>query len=91
MIRDDETKVSIFGSEGSRKYVRSRIAEEVHPVYIKVTTKNSASVMIWECISANVIGRLHVIDGTLNSRKYIDTILQPKLLPSIRYQGFFPR
>ncbi|KFM76885.1 Transposable element Tcb2 transposase, partial [Stegodyphus mimosarum] len=40
--------------------------------------------MIWSCMSADGIGRLHVIDGTLNARKYIDTILEPKLLPSIR-------
>ncbi|GFX80367.1 glycerol-3-phosphate dehydrogenase [Trichonephila clavipes] len=32
----------------------------------------------------NGIGHLHIIDGTLNVRKYIDTILESKLLPPIR-------
>ncbi|GFY04710.1 putative transposase like protein [Trichonephila clavipes] len=33
---------------------------------------------------ADDIGRLHIIDGTLNVIKYIDTILEPKLVSSIR-------
>ncbi|GFS78407.1 uncharacterized protein TNCV_3146731 [Trichonephila clavipes] len=36
------------------------------------------------CISADGIGRLHIIDRTLAVIKCIDIILQPKLLPSIR-------
>ncbi|GFY12895.1 transposable element Tcb1 transposase [Trichonephila clavipes] len=35
-------------------------------------------------MSAVGIGHLHIIDGTLNVIKYIDTILEPKFLPSIR-------
>lgn len=83
VIWSDETKISLFGSDG-RKYVRRRVGEEVHPDCIQVTTKNPTSVMIWACMSADAVGRLHVIDGTLNSRKYIDTILKPRLVPSIR-------
>ncbi|KFM62309.1 Transposable element Tcb1 transposase, partial [Stegodyphus mimosarum] len=83
VIWSDETKISLFGSDG-RKYVRRRIGEELHPDCIQATVKNPVSVMIWSCMSADGIGRLHVIDGTLNARKYIDTILEPKLLPSIR-------
>ncbi|GFU81594.1 transposable element Tcb1 transposase [Trichonephila clavipes] len=37
-------------------------------------------------LSADGIDHLHIIDGTLNVRKYIFTILEPNLLPSIRDQ-----
>ncbi|GFV21666.1 uncharacterized protein TNCV_1834441 [Trichonephila clavipes] len=33
----------------------------------------------------DVMGRFHIIGGTLNGEKYTDTVLEPKLLPSIRY------
>lgn len=79
---DDETKMLIFGTDG-RKYVLC-IREEVNPDCIQATRKNSTSIMIWACMSANIVGCLHVIDVPLNSRKYIDTIIQQKLLPSIR-------
>ncbi|GFU59906.1 uncharacterized protein TNCV_4726641 [Trichonephila clavipes] len=36
------------------------------------------------CRSADGIGRLHIIRGTLYAIQYIDIILVPKLLPSIR-------
>ncbi|GFU94928.1 DNA-binding protein SMUBP-2 [Trichonephila clavipes] len=36
------------------------------------------------CVSEDDIGCLHIINGTMNARKYIDTILEPKLLPSVK-------
>lgn len=50
----------------------------------QATVKNSDSVMIWSSMSADGIGCLHVIVGTLNDRKYMDTTLEPQLIPSIR-------
>ena len=41
--------------------------------------KNPVSVMTWSSISADGIGRLNFIDGTLkNVNKYIDIVLEPK-------------
>ncbi|GFS61143.1 transposable element Tcb1 transposase [Trichonephila clavipes] len=40
--------------------------------------------MIWSCISSDGNGRFHVIAETLNVRKHISLILEPKLLPSTR-------
>ncbi|GFW52757.1 transposable element Tcb1 transposase [Trichonephila clavipes] len=77
----DETKISLFNSDG-RKYVRHRIGQMLHPDCIQATMKYPHS-FIWSCISADAISCLHIIDGTLEVRKYID-ILEPKLLPSIR-------
>ncbi|PRD17959.1 UNVERIFIED_CONTAM: hypothetical protein NCL1_62492 [Trichonephila clavipes] len=39
---------------------------------------------IQSCISADGIGHHHIIDGTLNVIKYINAVLEPKLLHSIR-------
>lgn len=83
MIWSGETKISIFGS-GRIKYVRHCIGEELHPYCIQATAKNHASVMICECISPNSVGQLHAIDDILNSRMYIDIILQSKFQPFIR-------
>lgn len=83
MIWSDETEISIFGSDG-QKYVKLFIGEEVHPDCIQATTNNLRSVIIWTCMSANVVGRFHVRDETLENRNYIDTILQQKLLYSFR-------
>ncbi|GFV01635.1 putative DD41D transposase [Trichonephila clavipes] len=40
------------------------------------------------CISADDIGRLHIIDGILNVIKYINTILEPKFHTGFQ-QGYF--
>lgn len=82
IIWSDESKISLFGSDG-RKYVRRRVGEELHPDCIEATTKNPTNVMIWACMSADGVGRIQVIDGILNAKKYIATILEPKLIPSI--------
>ncbi|GFU60288.1 transposable element Tcb1 transposase [Trichonephila clavipes] len=66
------------------KYVRRRTAEMLHPDCIQATVKYPHSFIFYSCISADGIGHRHIIDGTLNVIKYIDTILEPKLLPSAR-------
>ena len=35
-------------------------------------------------MSADGVGQIQVINGILNGKKYIETILEPKLIPSIR-------
>ncbi|CAL1275511.1 unnamed protein product [Larinioides sclopetarius] len=83
IIWSDESKISLFGSDG-RKYVRRRVGEALHPDCIEATTKNLTNVMIWACMSADCVGQIQVIDGILNAKKYIETVLEPKLIPSIR-------
>lgn len=46
--------------------------------------KNHFSVMVFSNMSSDDIGWIHVIDGTLNSTKYIDTSLGPIFISSIR-------
>lgn len=44
--------------------------------------KFPGSVMIWGCMSAQGVGRLHFVEGTVNAVKYQD-ILKTSLIPSI--------
>ena len=77
------SKISLFGSDG-RKYVRRRVGEALHPECIEATTKIPTNVMISACMSADGVARIQVIDGILNAKKNIETVLEPKLIPSIR-------
>ncbi|GFX93873.1 transposable element Tcb1 transposase [Trichonephila clavipes] len=51
---------------------------------VSVSSKTIRSRLADSCISVDGIGRLHIVDGALDVRKYIDTIIEPKLLPSIK-------
>lgn len=87
VIWSDETKISIFGNDGVR-YVRRRVNEELNPECMLPTMKHPISVMVWGCMTASGTGRLEIINGTLNAKKYQETILEKKLLPTITQ--FFP-
>ena len=47
-----------------------------------LTVKHPTKVMIWSVISANGVGRLQIVEGMMNSQKYIN-ILQDHLLPQL--------
>ena len=80
--------ISLLGSDG-RKYLRRRVGEAFHPNCIEANTTDPTNVMIWKCMSADGVGRIQVIDGILNGKKYIETVLELKLIPSIR--DLFPK
>ena len=81
VIFSDESRISIFGSDGIR-YVRRRATEEFLPQCILPTMKHPQSIMVWGCMSGEGIGRLQVCEGMITARKYIDDILEKKLRPS---------
>ena len=83
VIWSDETRISIFGSDGVF-YVRRRPGEECLPECLTPTMKHPVTVMIWGCMSWSGIGRIQVVNGMLNATRYIHEVLQPKLLPSVR-------
>ena len=39
--------------------------------------------MVWGCMTRGAVGRIHIVDGILNAKKYQENILEAKLLPSI--------
>lgn len=64
------------------RYVRRRPKEDSLPECMTATIKHPLSIMIWGCMSRKAVGRIQVIDGTLNASRYIKEILEPKLLSS---------
>jgi hypothetical protein len=87
VIWSDETKISIFGSDGIN-YMKGRPGEELLHECTTVTMKHPVKSLVWGCMSRSDVGRLHIIRGTLKAEKYQETILKQKLLPSI--EDLFP-
>jgi hypothetical protein len=83
VIFSDETRMSIFGSDGVH-YIRHRVAETYLPQCTLPTMKHPVGIMIWGCMLGAGVGRIQVCDGIVNARKYIDDILEKKLLLSVR-------
>lgn len=83
IIWSDETKISLFGSDGV-KYIRRRKHEANLPECLIPTVKHPLSVMIWGCMSRSSVGRLQVLNGVVNADRYINEVLQEKLLQSAR-------
>jgi len=83
VIWSDETRISAFGSDGIR-YVRQRPGEDCLPECLTSTMKHPLSVMIWDCMSRKGVGRIQVLEGTVNASRYIKEVLEPKMLPSTR-------
>lgn len=77
----DETRISIFGSDGIR-YVRRRPGEDCLPECMTSTMKHPLSIMIWGCMSRKAVGRIQVLDGIVNASRYMKEVLEPKMLPS---------
>jgi hypothetical protein len=83
VIFSDESRISIFGQDGIQ-YVRRRKGEAYRPECCTPTMKHPVSVMIWGCMAREGIGRLQIMDGNVNARKYIDTVLEKKLMASAK-------
>lgn len=80
-IFSDGSKFNIFGSDGIQ-YVRRRTAERFSEECMTTTVKQGGSRMIWGCFSYHGVGRLALINGTVNAEKY-KKILEDNLLPSL--------
>lgn len=81
ILWSDETRISIFGSDGVR-YVRRRTGEDCLPECTTATMKHPLSIMVWGCMSQDSVGRLQILNGSVNADKYIQEGLEPKVLPS---------
>jgi transposase len=80
-IFSDESKFCITGPDSSQ-YVRRRKSERFLPECLSSTVKYPTSQMVWGCISAKGVGRLHFVNGTVGAVEYID-ILKSRLLRTI--------
>lgn len=81
VLWSDETRISIFGSDGLR-YVRRRVGEDSLPECTTATIKHPLSIMLWGCMARDSVGRIQVLEGTVNADKYLKEVLQAKVLQS---------
>jgi len=79
IIWSDESRFELFNND-SRNWVWRKTNERYKTDCLKPTVKNSIGVMVWGCFCNNILGPLVLVEGTLNSDKYIE-LLQEHLLP----------
>lgn len=80
VLFSDESTFCILGDQGNA-YVRRFPHEEYKPECLSMSVKYPTKVMVWGCMAASGVGRLHVVDGMVNAAKYIG-ILEQRILPS---------
>lgn len=81
IIWSDESKFEVTVGDERKKVVRNK-HEAFHPDCLKRKVKFPASLMIWGCMSAQGLGKMQFVDGSINAVRY-QNILQESLLPSI--------
>lgn len=66
----------MFGSDG-RRFVWRMDGKALQDKNIKKTVKyGGGSIMIWGCMSGAGVGKVHIIDGILDSKGYINLLKQ---------------
>ena len=82
VLFSDESTFTLNNQAGNN-YVRRRSEEEYQPYCISPTIKHPQSIMVWDCMAANGIGRLKLVSGRINGTKCID-VLKNQMLSSAR-------
>jgi biotin operon repressor len=82
VLWSDESSFQIIYGNNRRKVLRTK-DEKNNPVCYRRAVQKPASVMVWGCMSATGVGRLHFCKGTVNAVEYI-RILETNMLPSRR-------
>lgn len=86
VLFSDESKFNIFGSDG-RKYVWRKAGQALNPKNVIPTVKHGGGhVMVWGCVSFHGVGKLAVIESTMNAEMYVD-VLRQNLLSSVQKLG----
>jgi len=85
IIWSDESRFEIFNND-SKNWVWRKKDEKYQVNCLKPTVKNSEGVMVWGCFCNNKIGPLVLIEGTLNSDRYIE-LLEEHLIPFLNNLG----
>lgn len=80
VLFSDESTFCLFGNQANT-YVRRFPGEEFKPECLNLTVKHPLKIMVWGCMAASGVGRLHIVDGMVNATKYMG-ILQKCMVPS---------
>ncbi len=80
VLWSDESKFEILIGNRGRCVLRAKEEGDL-PACHQHSVQKPASLMVWGCISANSMGSLHVLEGTMNAERYIK-VLEQHMLPS---------
>ncbi len=76
----DKSKFDILVGYHGHRVLRAK--EDGHlPACHQLSVQKPASLMVWGCIRACSMGRVHVLEGTMNAESYIK-VLEQHMLPS---------
>ncbi len=82
VLRSDETKINLFGSDGVKQVWRQPGEEYKNKCVLPTVKHGGGSVMVWGYMSATGTGELQFIEGTMNANMYFD-ILKQSMIPSL--------
>ncbi len=88
VLWSDESKCDILVGNQGRRVLQAKEEGDL-PAFYQRSVQKPASLMVWGCTSAYVMGSLHVLEGTMNAERYIKVIEQ-HMLPS-RWRLFHGR
>ena len=85
----DESKFNLFGSD-RKSYCRRRVGEALLERNVKKEVKHGGgNLMVWGCISWNGPGRLHRVEGCMNTAQYT-SILSTSFLGALEDRKIHP-
>ena len=74
VIRSDESKFCLFGSDG-RRCVRHPVGKKFDPKFTKMTVKHGGgNVMVYGCFTSSGVGPLVRVDGKMDSIQFRDIL-----------------
>lgn len=86
VVFTDESKYNIFGSDGRGKVWR-KPNDELNMKNVVPTVKHGGgNVMVWGCMAASGVGKLHFIESTMDRWIYLD-VLKTNLRQSVTSMG----
>lgn len=86
VLFSDESRFSLMSDKPAHVWRKAK--ESMRPDCLVRTAKHPESQMVWGCMSYKSTGRLHFVQGTMNSDQYM-SVLKDRLLPSAH--DMFPR
>ncbi len=86
VLWSDETKITLFGSDGVKRVWRQPGEEYKDKCVLPTVKHGGGSVMVWGCMSAAGTGEQQFIERTMNANMHCD-ILKQSMIPSLRRLG----
>ncbi|KAG8723001.1 hypothetical protein FRC09_005136 [Ceratobasidium sp. 395] len=75
IIFSDETRIELFGPDGSKYYWRYPGQSPYDPRFTKkIVAHGGGGMFVWGCITREGVGRLYRIQGTLTAAKYTEIL-----------------